>query len=506
MKNFTECLGNLNRACRRPAKVPLLIIAFAAVIAFAACDDDTTEPIPSVPTGVNAVVTSSTSITVSWSAVSNADGYYVYRSESADGTYTLEGYPSSTTSYINKWLSEGTTYYYKVSAYNYSSGESAQSSYASATTSFSIPRYPYDVEAEATSLNSITVSWDAVSNAAGYYVYRSESYSGTYTRVGTTSTASYTDTGLSQETTYYYRVTAYNSTGESAQTSYAISATTLRLPAPTDVNVAETSLGSITVSWTAVSDADGYYVYRSDPSSGGGNGNYTRIGDSSTASYTDTVSLMGMTYYYKVSAYNSGKESYQSSYASVKTSRSIPKTPTGVSASATSLSSITVSWTAVYSDNSYIVYRSSSADGTYTRVGISGKTSYTDTGLSANTTYYYKVSAVSYEGESPQSSYASATTGSSSGGGGGGGGGGGTSSVSGTYRSGFQVVGNFTFNSNGTFTWWQEGNWSQGGTYQVSGSSITITWSAGGTKVGNDWITIVNSTTIRYDGYSFYKQ
>ena len=92
------------------------------------------------------------------------------------------------------------------------------------------PGTPTGVTATAASTSSITVSWSSVSEATGYYVYRSTSASGTYNQVGTSSSTSYTNTGLSAGTTYYYRVSAYNSYGESAQSSgYAYATTTSAL-------------------------------------------------------------------------------------------------------------------------------------------------------------------------------------------------------------------------------------------------------------------------------------
>jgi len=91
-----------------------------------------------------------------------------------------------------------------------------------------------------------------------------------------------------------------------------------------------------------------------------------------------------------------------------------PKAPSNVSASATSSSSIRVSWSSVYSASGYYhvcrVFRSTSPSGTYSYMGSSSSSSYEDTGLSASTTYFYKVSASSANDESELSSYASATT------------------------------------------------------------------------------------------------
>ena len=95
-----------------------------------------------------------------------------------------------------------------------------------------------------------------------------------------------------------------------------------------------------------------------------------------------------------------------------------PNAPTDVTASATSSSSITVSWSSVSGATSYNIYRSLSGNsGTFEQVGSSNSISYMDTGLSANTPYYYKVAAVNSYGEGPQSAgFAPATTSSSGGG------------------------------------------------------------------------------------------
>ena len=92
--------------------------------------------------------------------------------------------------------------------------------------------------------------------------------------------------------------------------------------------------------------------------------------------------------------------------------------PTGVTAVPASSSSIKISWNQFSGAISYYVYRGKSANGSYERVGTAYSTTYTDTGLSANTTYYYKVSYSTGPKESAQSGYAYAKTSGSSGGGG----------------------------------------------------------------------------------------
>ena len=84
---------------------------------------------PSAPTGVNATA-GDDYINIYWNSVSGADEYKVYRSTSANGSYTGISYTTNT-SYTDEDVKSGTTYYYKVTAWN-EAGESAKSEYTSA--------------------------------------------------------------------------------------------------------------------------------------------------------------------------------------------------------------------------------------------------------------------------------------------------------------------------------------------------------------------------------------
>jgi len=86
-----------------------------------------------VPENIGVTAVSSNSATIGWSSVSGVTGYYVYRSTSPNGDYSLVG-STSIASFKDTALTEGTTYYYKVSTYNNGGGESSKSAYVSATT------------------------------------------------------------------------------------------------------------------------------------------------------------------------------------------------------------------------------------------------------------------------------------------------------------------------------------------------------------------------------------
>jgi len=128
---------------------------------------------------------------------------------------------SATTEFVNTGLAAGITYYYVVTAVN-NGGESSQSNEVYATTR---PSSPTNVTAVANSANSISIYWAAVSGAIGYHIYHSTS-TADYTWVGHSASTSYIDDNLSTGTRYYYKVSAYNSGGESPQSTSTVYATT----------------------------------------------------------------------------------------------------------------------------------------------------------------------------------------------------------------------------------------------------------------------------------------
>jgi fibronectin type 3 domain-containing protein len=178
--------------------------------------------------------------------------------------------------------------------------------------------------------------------------------------------------------------------------------------APAGLAVTGVTLNSVSLSWNAVSEASGYRVYRAASADGA----FYQIGSRSatnataqTPVYTDTGLLSGTAYYYKVSAVNAAGESAQSGAAEGRTTEPsvAPSTPTGLAVSGVTSTSIDLSWNTANGANGYKIYRAPSADGTFAQVGTSNINSYTDSGLSPNTAYYYKVSAVNTIGESAQS-------------------------------------------------------------------------------------------------------
>ncbi|WEK54901.1 MAG: glycoside hydrolase family 48 protein [Candidatus Cohnella colombiensis] len=274
-----------------------------------------TTTVPAAPTGITATA-SNAQVVLSWTASSGATSYTVKRATTSGGTYTNVATGVTATSYTNTGLTNGTTYYYVVSASN-SVGESANSAQVSATPSagVTIPAAPTGLTATAGNAQ-VALSWTASSGATSYTVKRATTSGGTYTNVATGVTAtSYTNTGLTNGTTYYYVVSASNSagsSGNSAQVSATPSAGVTIPAAPTGLT-ATAGNAQVALSWTASSGATSYTVKRATTSGG----TYTNVATGVTAtSYTNTGLTNGTTYYYVVSASNSAGSSGNSTQVS----------------------------------------------------------------------------------------------------------------------------------------------------------------------------------------------
>jgi fibronectin type 3 domain-containing protein len=354
---------------------------------------------PAAPVGLAATGSAIDRVSLSWNAVESATGYRVYRSSSQNGDYFNVSGNLGSNSYTDTGLAPNAAYWYKVSAYN-SVDEGARSDAVSKTTLPAVqrPAIPTGLKATGNTINSVSLSWNAVSGAAGYRVYRSNFQDGTYTQKGSDlqKTTFTDDTELQANTTYWYKVSAYNSEGESGM-SAAISRATTPPAAPPDTapsnfRAASGGENSITHTWDVVNGAKGYRLYRS------GNGSsYARAADlPMETSYTDTGLTANTTYWYMLSALNSAGEGPQTSAVSRATA---PVTPTGLSADSTA-NSVSLLWNTVPGAAGYLVYRSTDSINYYPQNnGIAWPAPpYPDT-TDADKTYWYRVSAVNADGD-----------------------------------------------------------------------------------------------------------
>jgi hypothetical protein len=159
----------------------------------------------------------------------------VKRSTTSGGPYAQISAPSAT-SYTDTGLTNGTKYFYVVSAYN-SAGQSANSSEVSATPTAPAtpPAAPANLQATAGNAQ-VSLSWTASSGATSYHVKRSTTSGSGYMQIAAPAAASYSDTGLTNGTAYYYVVSALNAAGESAN-STQVTATPANLAADVTITI-----------------------------------------------------------------------------------------------------------------------------------------------------------------------------------------------------------------------------------------------------------------------------
>ena len=107
--------------------------------------------------------------------------------------------------------------------------EQSYSSAGSDTTWEAIPDAPDAPDLTVTGSSTIDVDWNSVSGATSYKLYRATSSSGSYTNIYTGSSSSYSDSGLTEETKYYYKVKAGNDSGWSDYSSITSGTTSAAL-------------------------------------------------------------------------------------------------------------------------------------------------------------------------------------------------------------------------------------------------------------------------------------
>ncbi len=318
---------------------------------------------------------------LTWNAVEGATSYRIYRSTSKGSGYSLLG-TTTATSYTNTGAKAGTTYYYRVKACN-DAGLSPYSNVVSGKVKSVTPKpsAPVVKIGHSASSGKPMLTWNAVSGATSYKVYRATSQNGTYSLLGSVTATSYTNTGAKAGTTYYYKVKAVNSAGESAYSNVVSGRATV-----TTLTMGHSSTsGKPQLTWKAVSGAASYKVYRATAK----NGAYSVINITKALTYTNTGAALGTTYYYKVEALNAAGKSM--GFSAIVEGKVAPVLAVGYS-SVSGKPQLT--WKAVPGATEYQVYRSTQQNRGYSKINTTTSTSYVNTGAKANTTYYYRIVAV----------------------------------------------------------------------------------------------------------------
>ena len=254
-----------------------------------------------------------------------------------------------------------------------------------------IPRYSIDtpkLKSASRTASGVKIVWEEVLDIDFYIVYRKTSKSG-WTRLGTTTEPTFTDTKAKTGTTYYYTVKA-----QSGEYTGGFNKTGLKIKfvaAPKLTKIANESSG-VRVYWSKVSGADGYYLYRRVA----GSKTWTKVATikkGSTTSYLDKKASAGKTYEYIIKCYDGSTPSAAAAKV-IKIKRlTVPKLVSAKS----SKTGITVKWGKVAGAEGYLVYRKT-GKGSWvqlTKVEGNAKVSFVDKSAKKGKTYTYTVRAYS---------------------------------------------------------------------------------------------------------------
>jgi hypothetical protein len=180
-----------------------------------------------------------------------------------------------------------------------------------------LPSPPTNLTLTPVSVSQIDLSWtDNSSSETGFRIERKTGSSGTYSQIATVdaNVTSYSNTGLNEATAYYYRVAAYNQSGNSSYTDEANTAT--HPAAPSDLSATGVSISQIDLSWTDNSSGEQGFLIERKIGSAGTYSQIATVNANATEYRVTGLSSMTTLYYFRIFAYNSGGNSSYSNEAS----------------------------------------------------------------------------------------------------------------------------------------------------------------------------------------------
>jgi uncharacterized protein (DUF1800 family)/fibronectin type 3 domain-containing protein len=252
----------------------------------------------------------------------------------------------------------------------------------------------------------VTLGWQAAPGAIAYVVFKSTTWTeGSFVEIATVATAAFVDAGLTNGTTYYYRIRTVGPLGFSAL-SPKVSAKPVPPPpgvAP-DVTAAPGN-ARVTLSWPPIAGATAYRIYTSTT----GAFNEKPLAKVTATSFKHSSLTNGTAYSYRVAGYNMGGEGPLSPV--------VTATPVAPPLAITQLTAVAgdrevrLSWPTMPAGTSFSVYRSTRS-GRYPRTPMAADlvaAPFVDATVENGPTYYYTLIAKNAGGESPRSNEASAT-------------------------------------------------------------------------------------------------
>ncbi len=349
------------------------------------------------PSGLVASVVSNSQINLSW--IDNAKGESNYRVERRIGSGAwseVAVLPANSVSFSNTGLSGETTYTYRVFATTSEITSNASNEF-SATTGIPVPNIPVNLVASAYSMTRVDLSWTDTANNETWFRIERRVAGGPWEDlediVG--NLESYSDTGLTANTSYAYRIRSGNAAGLSSPSNEALT-TTPNVPvpsAPSNLRLTSLSVTQVSLAWNDnANDEQGFRVERKS-----GSGEYEQISElpAGSTSYSDTSVMELGNYMYRVYAYNANGSSAFTPPVSVD----LPfLSPNSLTAEAVSQTQVDLTW----NDNSavetgYRIERKTATSPYITLVNVGNDIdSFSDRTARASISYTYRVVGISF--------------------------------------------------------------------------------------------------------------
>ena len=373
---------------------------------------------PNAPTNLALSAPSYSQIDLAWTDNSSDEtGFSIERAPDVGGvagTFAqIATVGAGVTTYSNTGLAQSSTFWYRVCAYNLV-GCSAYSNQLSITTPLGKPNAPTGLIVTSTTSTSIALSWaDNATDETGYLVERAPDnagVAGTFAQIASrgANITTYSNTGLTSSTTYWYRVRAAGPTN--SDYSNIVSGTTLVPPpaAPSGLLATAVVGHEIDLSWADNSNNEASFTLQRAPDNNGVAGSYALVATlaANTTSYANLKVAANTKYWYRVRATNAGGNSAWA-VTSVTSLAEAPLPPTAFIANkTTSSATAALSWTDGSIDETGFRIEQApdngGAPGTYAEVAsvAANVRTFTASGLTGATKYWFRVGSYNAYGTS----------------------------------------------------------------------------------------------------------
>lgn len=358
---------------------------------------------PAAPSALSAANYPVNQVRLTWTDNSSDEsGFKVERAPQGSSTWTLIGSPAANaTSFTDPAPLCGQTNRYRIQAFS-GNGKSAYT--AETTVIPCMPAAPTLTAATPKAVNAVDLTWtDNSNNEDGFRVERSPNGSSGWATVATlaANTVSYRDVGATCGSTVYYRVVAYNISGEGVSGNSS-GINPCNMQSPTGLSGTVVSMARITLTWTdnAVNET-GYKVERKLNS--GGTWQQVTLTAANAAGYSDDSLECSTAYDFRVRATNAvGDAPYSATITRTTSACGVPPTPGSIQARPHGANALQVQWENIDGEDQYLLEWSPNGSDDWAPLATLNRNVnwYLHGGLTPGVTTYYRVQARNLSGDS----------------------------------------------------------------------------------------------------------